>query len=314
MIKMRASIAIVVSFVAAAGVARADNKAQKFFDQGKKLLGEKKYADACAAFEQSAAIEPGIGVEMNIGRCYEEWGKLARAYRSYSKAEQMATTASDKRLDRIRERLQALDKLVPRLIVSAPEGGELAGVEVQLDGKPLDVGELGKEQLVDPGPHVVDYTVGGAKKSKSIPVERGAHASVVLDVPVREKRVVEPVVVRAEPSSGGGQRIAAYATAGGGIIAIGVSIGVGLAAKSSYSDALAQHCANSTAMCDPIGLQQTHDARSHADIATGVFIGGAVLVAGGVVLYLTAPHRKRASDASVYVAPSVGGVIVGGAF
>ena len=251
-----------------------------------------------------------------LGRCYEEWGKLARAWRSYVKAEQLATAASDKRLAHIHERVQELDALVPRLIVRAPDGGDLAGAAVRLDGKSLEDNALGREQLVDPGPHVIEYTVDGAKKSKDRARERGAHSTVVLDVPVRAKvdhrEPEHPRVVA--PAPGRTQRIAAYVTAGGGVVAIGVSLGVAFSARSSYRDALAQHCMGSTTRCDPIGLQETHHALTHANIATGVFVGGALLVAGGVVLYLTAPHGKRVKDASVCVAPSVGGVIVGGAF
>ena len=319
------SIALVV-LVALVGTAYADdkNKADKLFKEGKKLLDAKRYADACAAFEQSAQLDPGIGVQLNIGKCYEDWGKLALAWRAFTKAEQMATDAKDSRLERIHERVQTLDAQVPRLTVRVPDGADVEALAIQLDGKPLDADKLGKQQLVDPGPHQVEYVVDGKRKSKVIPVERGANAEMVVDAPVvggKKKPPDKPVRERRErtpPPPGQLQRYAAYGTAGAGVVLIGVSIGVAVAAKSSYSAALRDHCMGSTSMCDATGLTQTHDARSHANVATGVFIVGLAAIGGGVALYLTAPRAKRAREHALYLAPSLGGggggVVFGGRY
>ena len=81
------------SVLLVAGTARADNKdkADALFKQGKKLMGEKRYADACSSFEESNKLDPGIGTELNIAKCYEEWGKLGRAFTSYQLAEPSTT-------------------------------------------------------------------------------------------------------------------------------------------------------------------------------------------------------------------------------
>jgi len=75
---------------------RAD-RADQLFKRGKKLLSEKKYAEACAAFEDSDRLDPGIGTKLNVARCYQEWGRLATAWRWYSDAEQMAIAGKDDR-------------------------------------------------------------------------------------------------------------------------------------------------------------------------------------------------------------------------
>src|SRR5512140_2089839 len=89
--------------LAVAGSASADNKskADQLFKQGKKLMGEKKYSEACEAFEQSFKLDPGIGGELNVAKCYEEWGKLGRAYKAYEKAREMAVEAKDDRVAKI---------------------------------------------------------------------------------------------------------------------------------------------------------------------------------------------------------------------
>jgi len=307
--------------LALAGTASADDKdkADKLFKHGKKLMEQKHYADACAAFEQSAQLDPGIGVQLNIGLCYEEWGKLALAWRSFVKAEQMASDSKDSRLARIHERVQELDQQVPRLTVRVPDGADVEALAIVLDGKPLDPEKVGKQQLVDPGPHLVEYTVDGQKKTKVIPIERGANAAVTLDAPVGggkpHKDKPEREVVRTTPHDPGRtQRIAAIATGGAGVVAMGVAVGVAFAARSSYRNALATDCNGSTTMCDPTGLSETHSARTNANIATVVFAIGGAAVATGAVLYLIAPHAKRSTEHALYVAPTLGGLVLGGGF
>jgi hypothetical protein len=321
----------IVAILAIAGSAHADdkNKADKLFKEGKKLLDQKRYSDACAAFEQSAQLDPGIGVQLNIGLCYEEWGKLALAWRAFTKAEQMASDSKDSRLARIHERVQGLDAQVPRLTVHVPAGADVEALAIQLDGKPLDADKIGKQQLVDPGPHQVEYIVDGKHKSKVIPVERGANAEITLDAPVtavKKKKPVEPKRGgdkggggdRTPPAPGSIQRLAAYGTAGAGVVLVGISIGVAVAAKSSYATALRDHCMGSTSMCDSTGLSETHAARSHANVATGLFVVGLAAVGGGVALYLLAPRAKRPSEHALYLAPSLGdgggGVVFGGRY
>jgi outer membrane protein assembly factor BamD (BamD/ComL family) len=64
---MKLSVAF-ISIVALAATAHADNKdkADSLFKQGKKLMGEKRYADACESFEKSFKLDPVIGTQLNI--------------------------------------------------------------------------------------------------------------------------------------------------------------------------------------------------------------------------------------------------------
>lgn len=62
---------ILLALVAITSTAHAGDKgkADALFKHGKKLMDEKKYADACEAFEQSMKLDPQIGTELNVGRC-----------------------------------------------------------------------------------------------------------------------------------------------------------------------------------------------------------------------------------------------------
>ena len=69
-------LTLVLALVASR-TARADNKdkADTLFKQGKKLMGEKKYAEACEAFEQAMKLDPGIGTQLNIAQVLQGVGQ-----------------------------------------------------------------------------------------------------------------------------------------------------------------------------------------------------------------------------------------------
>ena len=308
----------IVAVLACATPALAETKAEALFKKGKKLLAEKQYAEACTAFEKSDKLDPGIGAKLNAARCFEEWGKLSRAYRWYSDAESMAKEAKDDRAAQIRQLIEVLDPEVPRLTITLPEGTDVAKVRVKLDGTALKGSELGSELRVDPGPHEIEYRVNGATRKKTVPLERGGSSEIALELEsataakptdASEPDPAAPTTVDEHP--GRGRRIAGLAIASAGAIGLGIAGYVTLDARSSYNDALAAHCMGVTNMCNAAGLELTHDARSRANTATVIAILGGVAIAGGVVLYVTAPKRT-------YIAPSAersgGGVVFGGTF
>src|SRR5215510_12112983 len=114
------------------GTASAD-RADQLFKQGKKLLAQKKYAEACAAFEESDRIDPEIGAKLNVARCYQEWGKLGTAWRWYVDAENMANHVNDDRARKIHALVEELDPSVPRLTIKVPPNADLTGVVIKLD-------------------------------------------------------------------------------------------------------------------------------------------------------------------------------------
>jgi len=296
---------------------RAD-RADQLFKKGKKLLAEKKYPEACSAFEDSDKTDPGIGAKLNVARCYEEWGKLATAWRWYNDAEQLAHTTKDDRAPRIHALIAELDPSVPRLTIRVPPGARLAGIAVKLDGVDLDVSTLGSERRVDPGPHQIDTVVDGENQTKVVPLERGGSSEITLEVAAARKPTGEagPGISTTQPDPARTRRLASYGVGGAGVLAVGIAGVVALRARSDYHHALDVHCGGATDLCDHEGLTQSHNARSRANIATVVTLGGLAAVAGGVYLYLTTPHAPRGEHA-LYLAPSVGGssgVVLGGAF
>lgn len=340
---MRLSIAL-LSLVLVTGVAGANNKdkADALFKQGKKFMGEKRYADACAAFEKSNMLDPGIGTQLNIAKCYEDWGKIGRAFLAYRDAEKMAKDAADSREAKIHELVEGLDSQAPRLTIKLPKDAKVDGLKVTLDGDM--VATFGEPFVIDPGPHTIEYSLpSGAKKSRVVPVERGGDSEVTLDVPKAgpkpdTKPDLKPAAkpdtkpdatpdVKPEGEAppavpGRNQRLGGLVIGGAGVIAIGVSSIMTLSARSQYNDAIDAHCGGSKTTCDDNGLMLTHDARSTANTATFIFIAGTAAVAGGVALYVLAHKGEAPPTASAqrsrYVVPAVSptsaGVVFGGRF
>jgi tetratricopeptide (TPR) repeat protein len=299
------AIVVAAAVVAGATPAAAQNaKAEALFKKGKKLLEEGKYADACAAFEASQRAEATIGTRLNIGLCYEQWGKLATAYKTYLKAQEEAEGAGDDRAPRIAERAAELEPKVPTLIIRAVAEAKPVDLIVRLDAKDLPLGELDKPRRLDPGEHIVEYGVGDSKRKRiKVKLEPGDHEEVMLEKlaqmgaggPVEEdldddRRDRDQL--DAAPDPGRTRRRIGVVSGVVGLASIGVSSYLVITARSDYREAKAAHC-NEMNQCDALGLQVTRDARSKANLGTVFFGIGAAALGAGVILYLTAPEARR---------------------
>lgn len=296
--------------------AHAD-RADQLFRKGKKLLAEKRYAEACNAFEESDKLDPGIGAKLNVAKCYQDWGKLATAWRWYRDAEAMATSTRDERARKIHALIEELDASVPRLTLKLPPDANIDGVVIKLDGLILERSDLGVERRVDPGPHQIETIINGAGQTKLIPLERGSSSEITLDVPTRTKPAAGgDLVATADP--GRARRLTGMVTGGGGGLALIIAGIVTLRARDNYKYSLATHCQGATDMCDAIGLDTTQRARRRANIATVITVGGLAAVAGGLYLYVTAPRLPLGREHALYLTPQVGGdatgLVLGGAF
>jgi tetratricopeptide (TPR) repeat protein len=325
----------IAAVLAIAPAPAAADKADALFAKGKALLAKKKYAQACPTFEKVDALDPGIGAKLNVARCYEEWGKLVRAHRWYVDAEKMAREADDDRAPKIKKLIDRIEPEVPRLTILVPAGADVAAAAIKLDGEPVTADGIGREVLVEPGPHVIVFRAGGEDKTKTIAIERGGAREVTLELGGKDG---------ASGASGGGsgggstdpedggtdpprpgrmRRIAAFALMGVGAASLGVAGYLTFDARDDYRSALEQHCMSAKDMCNEEGLRLTRDARGRANLATVFAIAGAAVAAGGLVLYLTSPSAGKEESLSrnpeaLYLAPVIGDgaglVVLGGRY
>jgi tetratricopeptide (TPR) repeat protein len=291
--------------IALATPAWAEENADALFERGKKLLSAKRYRDACATFEKVDRLEPGIGAKLNVARCFEEWGKLATAWRWYSEAEKMAKSSSDKRVAKIKELIDAIDPDVPRITLKVAQGADADAGKVTLDGSAVKAFDT--EQRVDPGEHVIEFTSSdGTRKKRDVPLEKGGSTEVTLDLP--RKRAVAPPP---PPNTGGGspRKPIAYAVGGAGVLTLAFASYLALDARGNYNDALATRCGGDPGLCDDAGLRWTTNARAQANHATIFAAVGAAMVGAGVYFYVSAP--KKAEVKLTFAPVDGGGLLVG---
>lgn len=118
--------------------------AEATFEAGRRLMKEKKYREACAAFEQSQRLDPQFGTQYNLANCYEQIGKLATAYNMYRELGRGDTNA-DRRTKSTELAVQILAR-VPKiklvLVTNAPDAqvfmndanaNALIGIETPVD-------------------------------------------------------------------------------------------------------------------------------------------------------------------------------------
>lgn len=153
-----------------------------------------------------------------------------------------------------------------------------------------------------------------ALKEEEEAIHLNAVATDVPKVPVKERSESPPPAASPDPT----MRVAGIAAMGLGGVGLVLGTAFGLSA-SSKNDKAAALC-DGPACRSREALSLTDDARSAATVSTVGFIGGSVLIAGGLAVFFLAPKalpKERISTAlRAYpqVGPAVAGIGIGGTF
>jgi hypothetical protein len=210
------------------------------------------------------------------------------------------------------QRLTELRAVTPTIVFVVKDDADqdLSDVRVTMDDQVLTTKLDGTAVALNPGPHKFVFEAPGRTREERALViregEKDRHERVVLVAaaapeppPVAVAPVPAPAPTPDVPSTpGSGQRVAGLVVGGVGVAGLVVGGVFGMLAKSSWND-VGQLCPGYTG-CHQDAFDKKSTANSQATVSTVAFIAGGVLVAGGVVLYLTAPR------ATVAVAPTVG--------
>jgi hypothetical protein len=316
--------------LASAAGARADGAdvtATALFDEGRKLMAQHKYAEACPKLAESQRIAPSGGTLINLAECYEHAGQTASAWGTWKDVASRANAAGKADVEKNAiSRASALEASLAKLTISVAPESDVPGLEVKRDGVQLGHAEFGLSIPVDPGPHKVEATAPKKKPFSAmvdvLPKQTDAHVTVTLAND--EQAVVATTTTTTTPtttpvtqptttpetSSGGGNVPRTLGWVGVGVGAAGLAVGAifGLTAMSKANEATNDGCKGSvcTGVNAANGVKATKDGLTDATISTAGFIAGGVLAAAGVVLVLTAP-----SGNSVHASPTVGQSFVG---
>jgi len=317
---------------------------EALFREGKTLLQEGKFDQACPKLAESQRLDPAGGTLVTLGLCYEAAGKTARAWVVFGEA--LAAAERDKRTDRIKltkEHIGTIEKRLSYLTIElAPEGIGTSEFTITRDGANVARAALGTASPVDPGKHIINvvatgvtpYTVEveigpeGDRKKVVIPtlvriLEKPMESLPVEKTPekrIEPPRYVVPPPVKDKPTRAMHPgRIGALMFGGISVIALGSGAYSGLYAKSLHDEALAlcpaSPCPNEK------GIQQNKEAQKNADLSTGFIAGGLVGLAGSIVLWVAFPNIPSPSETSSnaisllpVLGPANAGAIVVGSF
>ena len=306
----------------AAGTSRAD----ALFNEGKQLMEQGKFVEACDKLAESDALDPAIGTLGLLATCHEQQGRLATAWREYTQTAARADAVADDRGAFARERAKALEPELPRLVVRLAVAD--ANVVVFRNGVRMTADELGVPAPMDPGTYEVVARWPDKPEFRTtvtVVARKVAEVEVpnpVAPVVVEKPRVVEvkPFVVGPKPVPMSGQRIGAFIAGGVGLLGFGMAtaFAISAASKNSASISIQQSC-KTAAACEE-GKSLRDQAMSAATVAN-VGVGIGVIGAGVAVVLALLPNQSRApvSDAKharllPWAGPNVAGALLVGHF
>lgn len=323
--------ALVVSWslvVATTAFAQSTGTAEALFRDGKRLMAEGQFAEACRAFEGSERLEHNVSTLLNLANCREKEGKLASAWGLFLRVETQTRDTAQATLNATaKKRAAALEARLSYLTISVADSSRVPDLTITRDEETVDPAEWNTAIPIDSGDHVVSgkapghetwstkITIGPSDK-KSVEVPRfkvlAEHAPVPA-APLPVATVQAPVETEA-PSSFTGRRKLALGVGAGGLAIGGAAIGLGVSARGLRDDALARCPDIGCSVDDAAAAQALNDrARDRALYANVGFVVAGAAVVGAVVLWVTgSPERP----ARVVLSPVVGemtGVALGGA-
>lgn len=295
------------SLVASPVWAEDESTPDQLFVEGKALLREGRYQEACAKLSESFQLEAATGTLLALALCQERWGKFASACASYRAAAERAH--SERNLEReeaARQRVRALEPRLSKLTIIVPkDAASITELTIRRNRDTLGADTWGSPLPVDGGSYVIEARAPGraAFRIEVFLAADGDVREVTIPplplvsppAPARTAALAHPP--EAEPIPHGSHtplpRILSYATGGTAVLALGLGTFFGLQAKSRYEESNSDgHCNNLG--CDQRGFELRDRALSSARASTFSFAMGLALSIASVSLYLGSKPEPRA--------------------
>lgn len=273
------------------------------------------YREASEKLDKAYRVASVPSLGLWSARALVKLGKLVEAAERYAEVIDLKVSSGDQAVQKraqaeAKTELAALQPRIPSLIVRL-EGAAASETSVSIDGQPMATALLDQAQPMNPGAHRIEGSRGGERAAVEVTLAEGEQESALLkfDAPVA---AVPAEPARAEPSPRGlgTQRTLALVAGGVGLVGVGVGTVFGLKSKSSHDEA-AVYCSGSVCS-DQRGVDAGQDAYSAGTVSTVAMVVGAVGLAGGAVLWLTAPRSRLEPATALGLGP--GSLHVRGSF
>lgn len=214
-----------------------------------------------------------------------------------------ATSCPDAVRDVCRKRAVELSEAIPTVVFVAKDaaGHDQLAVKVAMDSEALTDHLDGTALAVEPGQHTFTFELAGQPPVEHLFVisegQKDRREVITFGGGAAEGSAPAPVGPTSPWST---QRIAAVAAGAAGVVGIGLGGIFGGLASSDWSSAKSA-CMGKPVSCTTgagAGAADESSASSKATVSTVGFIAGGVLLAGGVVLFVTAPKASSSLPAS----------------
>lgn len=283
---------------------------EKLYEDGTRLLAEKKYAEACPLLARAVEVvkRQGIGGLLALAECREGEGKFGSAWTLYREAASKAEVAGQGERARIAKDGEA--RVAPRVhYVIIENGAELAstaGVEVIVQGARVSPGVLTAPVAVDPGALAIEVRAPGRAPSRtdlSVPSEGGTTKTTIQLGQAEGSNGPSPKPAPApappeQSSELGGGQIAGLVIGSVGLAAIFTGTALFAIGKASYPAGCetADGSFDRAACGNPDDIAAANDARTLGNASAGTFYPGLGLFAAGLVVFLVSPPATPTAE------------------
>ncbi len=190
---------VLIAVTVGAPGARAQNSAQadSLFKDGKRLMGEKSYAEACDAFEASYKLDPAVTTLVNHADCREKNAQYASAWGLFLEVDRQ--TRTDKQQAALNKtaktRAAALEPRLSYLIINVPDESRIDGLSITRNGTVVDPLTWNRALPVDGGVYVIEGKAPGHEPWQTRVTVKDALDKQSVDVPkFKSAPTPDPVV------------------------------------------------------------------------------------------------------------------------
>lgn len=181
-----AVLALLAAIGTRAPVARAEAEdqaaARALFEQGRALMKNGQFPEACPKLEAARELYTSAGILLNLADCHEKIGRTASAWTEFGEAAAVAKrTNRDADADEATRRQTELAPKLARLTIAVPHA--VPGLSVERDGAPIAPAAWGASLPVDPGTHAIRAVAEGFEAwTKSVEITAPGQ-TVSVEVP-----------------------------------------------------------------------------------------------------------------------------------
>ena len=279
-----------------------------------------KCDEAIPHFERSVMVADSPKARLNLSDCQRQLHELMAARDNAARGQALAIEQHDPELAAVaKSQFAAIDAGLPHLRIALSSVAP-SNATMSFDGAPWTSTSA---EPANPGAHtIVVRAPGHTDRRYSIALAAAEERTVNVDVgptnsasePSTPTTDTTGAPSRAPAGAWSTQRTLALGVASAGIVGVAIGSGLGISAigKNNASNANG-HCDASG--CDPTGVTLRHEALSQASASTIAFALGLSAVAGGIVLWATAPTEHATAvrvELRPIVQPTMAGAFIAG--